>query len=128
MKNTLLFLLLFLPFISKAQIEASLYADSERSSCEVSGIQNGTWDYDTIFVVGDVEVPVGNSLIVAEGTKVIFKDYFSIKVNGGFEAVGCEEDSIYFTKLLPNEKDTSHSATDIYSHGSHIMRKARRYS
>lgn len=97
MKNTLLFLLLFLPFISMAQIEASLYADSERSSCEVSGIQNGTWDYDTIFVVGDVEVPVGNSLIVAEGTKVIFKDYFSIKVNGGFEAVGCEEDSIYFT-------------------------------
>lgn len=85
MRNTLLFLLLLLPFISNSQ------------TCEVSGNQEGTWDCDTILVVGDVMVPEGSSLTVAEGTKVVFKDYYSIMVNGDFEAVGSEDDMICFT-------------------------------
>ena len=85
MKKYLLTLLLFLPFLVKSQ------------SCEVSGNQNGIWDCDTVFVVDNVIVQEDSRLIIAEGTKVIFKDYFSIIVNGSFEAVGCENDSIYFT-------------------------------
>lgn len=85
MKKYLLTLLLFIPFLVKSQ------------SCEVSGNQNGIWDCDTVFVVDNVIVPEDSRLIIAEGTKVIFKDYFSIIVNGSFEAIGCENDSIYFT-------------------------------
>ena len=64
---------------------------------KVSGIQEGLWNYDTIFVVDDVIVPEDKSLVVMEGTRVIFEDYFSITVNGSFKALGCEDDSIYFT-------------------------------
>ena len=85
MNKYLLFLLLFIPCIMNAQ------------NCEVSGNQEGIWDCDTVFVVDDVIVPAESKLIIAEGTKVVFKDYFSIVVNGSFEAVGCENDSIYFT-------------------------------
>lgn len=85
MKKYLLVLLLLISFMANAQI------------CEVSGNQEGIWDCDTIFVVDNVIVPTESKLIVTEGTKVIFKDYFSIVVNGSFEAVGCENDSIYFT-------------------------------
>ena len=85
MKKSLLFLLLLMSFISKAQ------------TYEVSGNQEGTWDCDTILVVGDVVVPEESSLTIAEGTQIIFQDYYSILVKGSFEASGCENDSIYFT-------------------------------
>ncbi|MBQ8223214.1 MAG: hypothetical protein IJZ87_07750 [Bacteroidales bacterium] len=85
MKKSLLFLLLLMSFVVKAQ------------TYEVSGNQEGTWDCDTVLVVGDVVVPEENSLIIAEGTKVIFQDYYSILVEGSFSALGCEDDSIYFT-------------------------------
>ncbi len=87
MRKYLLILLFLIPLMSRSQ------------SCEVSGNQEGVWDCDTVFVVDNVMVPEDSKLIVAEGTKVIFKDYFSIIVNGSFEAVGCENDSIYFTVI-----------------------------
>lgn len=87
MKRTLLFLLLLLPFVSIAQI------------CEVSGNQEGKWDCDTIMVVGDVEVPEESCLSIAEGTKVIFKDYYRILVKGSFEAIGTKDNPIYFTAI-----------------------------
>ena len=77
MKKYLLTLLLLIPYLVKSQ------------SCEVSGNQNGIWDCDTVFVVDNVIVPEESKLIIAEGTKVIFKDYYSIIVNGYFEAFGC---------------------------------------
>ena len=87
MNKSLLFLLLLLPFISQAQI------------CEVSGNQEGTWDCDTIVVVGDVVVAEGNSLSVAPGTKVLFKGHRNILVKGSFEAIGTEENPITFTSI-----------------------------
>lgn len=68
-------------------------------SLEVSGIHEGLWDCDTILVVDDVIVPEGKSLVVSEGTHVIFQDYLSITVNGSFKALGSESDSIYFTSV-----------------------------
>ena len=87
MNKSLLFLLLLLPFISQAQI------------CEVSGNQEGTWDCDTIVVVGDIIVPEESSLIVSPGTKVIFDDHYGIMVKGSFEAIGTEENPITFTSI-----------------------------
>ena len=87
MKKNLLFLLLFLPFITKAQ------------TYEVSGNQDGIWDCDTILVVGDVVVAEENSLSITAGTNVIFKDHYNILVKGGFEAIGNENEPIVFTSI-----------------------------
>ena len=85
MKKILVSLILLLPFLLKSQ------------TMEVAGIQEGLWNCDTVFVIDDVVVPKDKSLTIAEGTHVIFEDYFSITINGSFKAVGCEDDSIYFT-------------------------------
>ena len=87
MKKILVSLILLLPFLLKSQ------------TMEVSGIQEGLWDCDTVLVIKDVIVPEDKSLTIAEGTRVIFKGYSSITINGSFKALGCEEDSIYFTSL-----------------------------
>ena len=85
MKKILVSIILLLPFLIKSQ------------TLEVYGIQEGLWDYDTIFVVGDVIVPEDKSLTISEGTRVVFMDYRSIVINGSFKALGSETDSIYFT-------------------------------
>lgn len=85
MKNILVLIILFMPFIIDAQV------------LEVAGIQEGIWDYDTVLVVDDVVVPKDKSLTIVKGTNVIFKDYFSITINGSVKALGSEADSIYFT-------------------------------
>ena len=85
MKKILVSLILLLPFLLKSQ------------TMEVSGIQEGLWNCDTVFVIDNVIVPEDKSLTIAEGTYVVFEDYFSITINGSFKAVGCADDSIYFT-------------------------------
>ena len=85
MKKILVSLFLLLPFVLKSQI------------LEVSDIQEGLWDSDTVLVIKDVIVPEDKSLTISKGTRVIFKDYFSITVNGSLKALGNETDSIYFT-------------------------------
>ena len=85
MKKILVSIILLFPFLLKSQ------------TMEVSGIQEGLWNCDTVLVIKDVTIPEGKSLTIAEGTCVIFKDYFSIIINGSFKALGNETDSIYFT-------------------------------
>ena len=85
MKKILVLLILLLPFLLKSQ------------TMEVSGIQDGLWNCDTVLVIKDVIVPEDKSLTISEGTRVVFKDYFSITVNGSLKAFGSETDSIYFT-------------------------------
>ncbi|MBO7287840.1 MAG: right-handed parallel beta-helix repeat-containing protein [Bacteroidales bacterium] len=85
MKKILVSIILLFPFLLKSQ------------TMEVSGIQEGLWNCDTVLVIKDVIVPEDKSLTISEGTRIIFKDYFSIIVNGSFKALGSETDSIYFT-------------------------------
>ena len=85
MKKILVSIIFLLPFLLKSQ------------TMEVSGIQEGLWNCDTVFVIDNVIVPEDKSLTIAEGTRVIFEDYFSITIKGYFKAIGCEGDSIYFT-------------------------------
>ena len=64
---------------------------------EVSGLQSGVWDADTILVTDNVVVQ--ESLAIMPGTHVFFDDFFSITVekNATLNAIGTENDSILFT-------------------------------
>lgn len=86
MKRVFLFLMmLFAAFCAEAQ------------TIQVSGVQTGVWDADTVRVVGDVAVI--DSVVVLPGTVVLFEDFYAIEVKKGasFKAQGALEDSIVFT-------------------------------
>lgn len=87
MKNRFLFLFLLVSFIAIAQAQ----------TIEVSGLQSGIWEADTVLVTGDVKVQ--DSLHIAAGTTVLFDNFYSIKVENGASlvALGTESDSILFT-------------------------------
>lgn len=72
-----------------------LYANAQ--NIEVSGIQSGAWEADTVFVTGDVVVE-GN-LDIHAGTTVLFDGFYSITVgrNAAINAIGTYNDSIVFT-------------------------------
>lgn len=85
MKTKLLLFLVLCAFAAKAQ------------TIEVSGLQSGTWDAETILVTGDVNIQ--DSLTIAAGTTVVFKGFYQIKAERGasLKAIGTETDSITFT-------------------------------
>ena len=70
---------------------------TKAQSIEVIGYQNGTWDADTVYVVGNVSVR--DSLYIQAGTTVVFQGHFGIRVENGtfIKAIGNENDSITFT-------------------------------
>lgn len=85
MKTKLLLFLLFCGVFAEAQ------------NIEVSGLQSGVWEADTVFVVDNVIVQ--DSLCIMPGTIVLFDGYYSIKVekNSTLNAMGTAADSIFFT-------------------------------
>jgi hypothetical protein len=91
MKTKILLLLLLCTCFAKAQ------------NIEVSGLQSGIWEADTVFVTGDIIV--ANTLNIAAGTTVIFDGFYSIRVedNATLHALGTRTDSICFTVT-----DTTH--------------------
>lgn len=78
-------ILLFCGFFAQAQ------------TIEVSGLQSGVWDADTVLVTGNVTVL--DSLRILPGTTVLFQDYYGISVGkeASLQAIGRERDSILFT-------------------------------
>lgn len=86
MKRFFLFSFLFL---------ASLVSPSQ--TIQVSGLQSGTWDVDTVWVNGDVFVE--EALSIRPGTTVLFDGFYSIIVgkNSTLDAIGTLTDSICFT-------------------------------
>ena len=85
MKTKLLLFLLLCSLFAKAQ------------SIEVSGLQSGIWEADTILVKDNVIVQ--DSLCILGGTTVLFEGYYNIVVEEGasLKALGTENDSILFT-------------------------------
>lgn len=80
------FLLLF--------VMASLLAKAQ--NIEVSGLQSGTWDADTVFVTGDVYVQ--ETLEISSGTTVVFNGFYGISVRkGSISALGTEDEPVVFT-------------------------------
>lgn len=82
-------------YLLAAILFCGLFAQAQ--TIEVIGYQHGTWDADTVLVVGNVSVR--DSLYIQAGTTVVFQGYFGIRVaNGAFiKAIGSETDSITFT-------------------------------
>ena len=70
---------------------------SHAQTIEVSGLQSGVWKADTVFVVDDIKVQ--DSLRILPGTKVLFKDFYSITVKSGatLKAIGTKNDTILFS-------------------------------
>ena len=65
----------------------------------VSGIVYGYWDLagSPYYVQGDLLVPTDSLLLIKPGVWVIFEGDYEFVVNGRIEAMGTENDSIYFT-------------------------------
>ena len=70
---------------------------AQAQTVNVSGLQSGVWEVDTIKVVGNVFVR--DSLRIAPGTTVLFGGFYQIAVedNAQLKAVGSATDSILFT-------------------------------
>ena len=73
------------------------------SQTDVSGNQSGTWTAaaSPYRVIGEIVVPGGQTLIIEPGVEVNFQDHYKFTVNGYLEAIGTENDTIYFTTDIP---------------------------
>ena len=84
---------------------------------EVSGPVSGIWDPtgNPYEVVGDINIPPGQTLIIAPGVEVIFQGRFQFAVEAGatLSAIGTISDSITFTA-----QDTSRRWLFIYFQSS----------
>lgn len=78
-----------------AMLFCGLFAQAQ--TIEVSGLQSGTWEANTVLVTGNVTVR--DSLHILPGTTVFFQGFYSISVERGasLKAIGTENDSILFT-------------------------------
>jgi len=85
MRTTLLLAFLLCALFAKAQ------------TTEVSGVQSGCWEADTVIIIDNVVVQ--DSLSIMPGTTVLFDGFFNILVekNAKLNAIGAENDSILFT-------------------------------
>jgi hypothetical protein len=83
---TLLLVLTILSFKSHSQ-----------QTIQVQGEVYGTWDVDTVLVVGNLIVPEGKALALTPGCVVQFNGFFSIDIKGSIQALGTATDSILFT-------------------------------
>lgn len=73
----------------------TLFAKAQ--TIEVSGLQSGCWEADTVMIIDNVVVQ--DSLNIRPGTTVLFEGFFNISVekNASLKALGMENDSILFT-------------------------------
>ena len=72
-----------------------LFANAQ--NIEVSGIQSGVWDADTVFVIDNIIIE--DHLDIMAGTTVLFDGFYSITVgrDATMNAIGSYNDSIIFT-------------------------------
>ena len=62
----------------------------------VRGNVSGVWDADTIYVKGDITVPLNEELKIERGTYVYFKGEYKFDVFGTLTAKGSSTDNIHF--------------------------------
>ena len=60
---------------------------------------NTQWNFDTVYLIGNVTIPNDISLFIAAGTKVVSQGYYKIDVKGRLIAIGEPNKFIYFTML-----------------------------
>jgi hypothetical protein len=73
------------------------------SSINVCGriTKNTTWNASTVHVTCDVTVDNGITLTIAAGTKVVFDNFYCLRVKGRILAEGTANDTIRFQALNP---------------------------
>ncbi len=83
---------------------ASVLTTIATAQTEVSGEQSGTWDAQgsPYLVVGEITVPTGQTLNIEPGVEVNFQGHYKFTVNGTLNAIGTENDSIFFTTDNPS--------------------------
>jgi hypothetical protein len=81
----ILLLLMCIPVVCFAQLE-------------ISGPQSGTLGPGDYIVVGDIVVESGTSLTIISGTTFNHDGSYNWEIYGSFNAVGAENDSIYFIR------------------------------
>lgn len=104
MKARFIFLLLILA----ATFTSRLTADS----IAVSGMVSGTWDVDTVQVVGNILVREAETLEILPGTLVLFQGEYYFEIQGSIKATGTEESPVLFTM-----NDTTEFHNDTIPHG-----------
>ncbi|MEJ2636629.1 MAG: putative Ig domain-containing protein [Calditrichia bacterium] len=86
-------------------------------AADVSGPQSGAWTFDNspYTIVGDVEIPAGDTLTIDPGVEVDFSGRYRILVTGTMLAQGTAEDSIIFKHENP---DSFHYGLDFLQEGT----------
>lgn len=74
----------------------------------VGGQVSGVWTTagSPYYVLADLEIPWGSTLIIEPGVEVKFTSHFKFIVHGSLTAVGTPEDSIRLTHSLPYSDET----------------------
>ncbi|MBU0517477.1 right-handed parallel beta-helix repeat-containing protein [bacterium] len=74
----------------------------------IGGQVSGTWTAaaSPYYVIADIEIPFGSSLVIEPGVQVKFTDHLQFIAHGNLTAVGVPGDSIIFTHSLPYETET----------------------
>lgn len=75
----------------------ALPAFTQKGSISVSGNVSGTWDVDTVYVLDDIDVEMGDSLKILPGVYVEFAGPFSFYVRGHVHFQGEAGNMIRFT-------------------------------
>ncbi|MEE4256688.1 MAG: hypothetical protein V2I47_06605, partial [Bacteroidales bacterium] len=86
----------------------TIYADN----ITVSGSVSGTWECDTVFVSDDIDIEVGDSLIIRPGVYVAFASTHSLYVRGYIRAEGTADNRITFDVM-----DTTDFSNDTLAKG-----------
>ncbi|MCK4664257.1 MAG: cadherin domain-containing protein [Bacteroidales bacterium] len=87
------FVALFLSF--------NTYSQNITFSGTISG--NTTWDYDTVFINGNVVINNSITLTINSGTIIAFEDNYYFDIDGRILAQGISGDSVKFTVIPGNE-------------------------
>lgn len=70
----------------------SLRADS----LEVNGVVSGSWDVDTVNVMGNLLVQTNENLMIHPGTQVLFHGHYSLEVRGQINIAGTPDQPVHF--------------------------------
>jgi len=82
------------------------------SQIHISGPLCGILIDTTYIVDGDISVEAGDSLIIEAGAELLFVEGVGFSVRGFMNAIGAEDDSIYF---IPIEEDSIWSGIYLYN-------------
>ncbi|MBC8525522.1 MAG: T9SS type A sorting domain-containing protein [Candidatus Cloacimonetes bacterium] len=67
------------------------------NAIHVSGDVSGEWNVDTVYVDGEINIPLDSTLIIEPGVQVLFSDHYKFNIYGRILGEGTESDTITFT-------------------------------